>query len=104
MKHRPDTKWKPFLVTNAIFLIDNMNYALGQGQSRADNSTRDKNYTDKLWAYRCLSLHNGQSITNLVNSTHYYFLKWNAYQHGRNESVNDPKRYPGLQLQEIPEF
>jgi hypothetical protein len=60
--------------------------------------------TDKLCAYRCLSLYNGQSITKFENSTHYYFQKWNAYQHGRSERVYDPKRYPGLQLQEIPEL
>jgi hypothetical protein len=117
MKHRPDTKWKPFLVTNAIFVIDNTNYALGQGQTTLLDYVMDKKslhalvkdknykpYTDKLCAYRCLSLHNGQSNANLENSTHYYFQKWNAYQHGRSERVYDPKRYPGLQLQEIPEL
>jgi len=63
-----------------------------------------KPYTDKLCAYHCLSLHNGQYIINLENSTHHYFGVWNAYQQGRNKSVYDPKRYPGLQLSELPEF
>jgi hypothetical protein len=42
MKHRPDTKWKPFLVTNAIFVIDNTNYALGQGQTTLLDYVMDK--------------------------------------------------------------
>jgi hypothetical protein len=88
MKHRPGTKWKPFLVTNAIFVIDSTNYALGLGQTTLLDYVMDKKslhalvkdknykpYTDTLCAYRCLSLHNGQSITNFENNTHYYFQK-----------------------------
>ena len=118
MKQRPDTKWKPFLITNAIFVIDNTNYALGQGQTTLPHYVKDKQsihalvkdeknykpYTDKLCAFRCLSLHNGQAITNLENSTRHYFQQWNVYQQGRNQSVYEPKLYPGLQLSELPEF
>ena len=95
MKQRPDTKWKPFLET--IFVIDNMNYTLGKGQTTLPDYVKDKKsihalvkgeknykpYTDKLCAFRCLSLHNGQSITHLEKSTHHYFQKWNTYQQGR---------------------
>jgi hypothetical protein len=66
MKQRPDTKWKPFLVTNAIFVIDNMNYTLGKGQTTLPDYVKDKKsihalvkdeenyepYTDKLCAFR----------------------------------------------------
>jgi len=118
MNQRPDTKWKALLISNAIFVIDDTNYTLGQGQTTLPDYVKDKKsihalvkdkknykpYANKLCAYRCLSLHNGQSITNLENRTRHYCQQWNAYQQGRNESVYDPKRYPGLQLSELPEF
>ena len=42
MNQRPDTKWKALLITNAIFVIDNTNYALGQGQTTLSDYVKDK--------------------------------------------------------------
>ncbi|CAG2196405.1 unnamed protein product [Mytilus edulis] len=118
MKQRPDTKWKPFLVTNALFVIDTTNYTLGKGETSLPDYIKDKNsihalvkddkhskpFTDKLCAFRCLALHRGQTITNLERSLQHYFQQWNGYQKRRNESTYEAKLFPGLQLQEIPEF
>lgn len=118
MKQRPDTKWKPFLVTNALFVIDTTNYTLGKGETSLPDYIKDKNsihalvkddkhskpFTDKLCAFRCLALHRGQTITNLECNVQHYFQQWNGYQKRRNESTYEAKLFPGLQLQEIPEF
>ncbi|CAC5405798.1 unnamed protein product [Mytilus coruscus] len=118
IKERPDTKWKPFLVTNVLFVIDTTNYMLGKGETPLPDYIKQKSsiyalvkdkkkskaFTDKLCAFRCLELHRGQSITNLERSLQHYFQQWNGYQERQIESTYEAKLFSGLQLHQIPEF
>lgn len=67
LRHRPDTKWIPVLVTNVHFVIYNTYYPLGQGQipdylmknnslyPLVKNRRTRKLYKDNLCAFRCLA-------------------------------------------------
>ena len=69
LRHRPNTKWLPVLMTNVHYIIFNTNYPIGQGQLPDYLLKKDciyplvKNrrtgiwYTDNLCAFRCLALH-----------------------------------------------
>lgn len=78
LRQRPDTKWKPYLITNVRIVIYHLNFVLGNAaiilpphisQSKSIikliNDRRGQTYTDNLCAFRCLAVHQGNYPTGL---------------------------------------
>ena len=71
LQQRPNTKWKPVLVTNVHFNLLHLNYLIGTSDGLPDyiKSSKsivsldvhqnDKVYHDNLCPFRCLSIHFG---------------------------------------------
>ena len=70
LRHRPDTKWKPYLITNVRFVLYHLNYPLGNVVQLPEYLTssksivaldkkfhNQKHYKDHLCAFRCLAVH-----------------------------------------------
>ena len=69
LQQRPNTKWKPLLVTNVHFSLFHLNYALGAPQElpdyiktsksivSLDKKSNGKPYKDNFCGFRCLATH-----------------------------------------------
>ncbi len=114
MKQRENTKWRPYLITNVLFVVDASNYSLGNGVTLPDYILNKKSihalvkdkansfpYKDNLCAFRCISLHKGQSIKCLTKSTQQYYAQWMTYKERKDEKTYDAELYPGIQLHEL---
>ena len=111
---RPDTKWKPFLLTNVRYSVSLLNYVLGLGsvmlpefikKSKAiiglDKDWKTgKKYKDNLCLFRCYAIHQGYSKTKLKTPTKLYFMNWKKKT---GQSV-DCKNFKGVKLEEISTF
>lgn len=88
LKQRPNTKWKPVLVTNVHFSLFHLNYLLGaplqlpdyiissKSIVTLDKRRRDgKPYDDNLCAFRCLATHR-HSNNQLETNTRQYSQQW----------------------------
>ena len=116
LRQRPDTKWKPFLLTNVRYWINPTHFPLGGPavlpQYLLDNMslismTKSKKgkhtYQDNLCAFRCLAYHREGKSKFLVHkqfeaSTKHYFDKYIAV---RKLSVKD---FPGVDIKDMPDF
>ena len=91
LQQRPDTKWKPVLVTNVHFHLFHLNYLLGAPLQLPEyitaNScivTLDRRrydgqlYNDNLCAFRCLATHHHGKEKRESNTKH-YFNRWVSY-------------------------
>ena len=96
LKQRPDTKWKPLLITNVHFSLFHLNYLLGapielpthiKSSKSIVSLVKDQSsgtpHDDNLCIFRCLSTHLHGS-KQLETNTKSYFKKWHAYV---NETV-----------------
>ena len=113
-KVRPDTKWKPFLLTNVRYSVSLLNYVLGLGsvilpqyiiKSKAmkgldKNAKNGAKYKDNLCLFRCYALHRGHSITKLSIPSKIYFMRWKKET---GQSV-DKKNFKGVKLEKISTF
>lgn len=115
LRQRPDTKWKPYLITNVRIVIYHLNFVLGNAaiilpphisQSKSivklTNDRRGQTYTDNLCAFRCLAVHQGYYPTGLDSRTNVLFQQWVLFQKAHQKEVNsNPKTFPGITLNEI---
>ena len=83
LRQRPDTKRKPYLVTNLQFVLYHLNYPLGNASIQlSDYITSSKSivaldkslnksltYRDHLCAFRCLAVHHGNLRDRLETHT-----------------------------------
>ena len=111
---RPDTKWKPFLLTNVRYSVSLLNYVLGLGSvilpefikkskaiiGLAKDWKTGKKYKDNLCLFRCYAIHQGYSKTKLKTPTKLYFMNWKKKT---GQSV-DCKNFKGVKLEKISTF
>ena len=70
LRQRPNTQWKPYLITNVIFCIYHLDYTLGRGGVKLpdyitnshsivslDKDSSKRLYKDHVCAFRCLAVH-----------------------------------------------
>ena len=95
-KQRPNTKWKPILLTNVVYEIYNTSYPLGFGQSLPRyivnmksiiSFERDPNtkriYQDNKCFFRCLAYHKSKKVkcALLTKALHKQWLKYAKSRH-----------------------
>ena len=107
LRHRPNTKWLPVLMTNVHYIVFNTNYPIGQGQLpdyllKKDflylllkNRQTRKWYTDNLCAFRCLALHRGHDIKSIEGPAQDFYKQW---------SDQPAKEFEGLNFEDFPAF
>ena len=113
-QQRPDTKWKPFLVTNVVYFVTKTGFNLGKGllpdYVKAKRcieglehppNNRSHYYSDSLCAFRCFALHQGQKI-KMNQTVNLYYNQWREYM--KNEIPQNPKKYEGILLEDLPDF
>ncbi|MCK5921339.1 MAG: hypothetical protein KAG66_10385 [Methylococcales bacterium] len=113
---RPDTKWKPYLVTNVRFVLYHLNYPLGNAMQLPDYITSSKSivslnknlhnqqfYKDHLCAFRCLAVHQGHLKDRLETHTKALFDRWIQFANELQLDV-DPIQYKGLPLHQMAYF
>ncbi|KAJ8307836.1 hypothetical protein KUTeg_014619 [Tegillarca granosa] len=117
LQQRPNSKWKPILITNVRFCLFHLNYSLGQvkGQLPAhiesckaivclNKDRKGVPYKDKLCAFRCLAVHLGYQNHSLESEAKSLYKRWahfinNKYPHRCIQ--DDPRRFNGLHLNEM---
>lgn len=120
LRQRPDTKWKPVLVTNVRLIVYHLNYSLGIAKvdlpdyvknSRSiialDKNLKGKYYKDHLCAFRCLASHQGYQRNGLETHTKVLFTKWVQYMHHKcpeNNISSDPRGFKGIELSQLAYF
>lgn len=93
LRQRPDTKWKPYLITNVRIVICHLKFVLGNAevmlpphisQSKSiiklTKNRKGQIYTDNLCAFRCLAVHQGYYPSGLESRTHVLFQQWVSFQ------------------------
>jgi hypothetical protein len=120
LRQRPDTKWKPFLITNVRLNIFHLSYTLGSvGIQLPDylkvsgsivcldiDLNNKKAYKDHLCAFRCLAYHRSQR-RQLETTTKVLFKQWLDFtkeHYPRIQPDEDPMAYDGLSLDQLPYF
>ena len=116
LQQRPNTKWKPVLVTNVHFNLFHLNYLLGTPDGLPDYIKSSKSivsldvhqngkvYNDNLCAFRCLSMHfNG--CRNMGTNANIYLEKWGKHCR-ENEEVGDVDlgNFKGVSLDQMAHF
>ncbi|XP_048238897.1 uncharacterized protein LOC124129020 [Haliotis rufescens] len=114
LKQRPDTKWKPVLITNVQFYAYRMNFPLGHPPVALPdylkhhkaiialdyNKFTKRFYDDHLCAFRCLALHRDPSARqSLEKPTKALYYQWVAYtrdHHLQSLYQVRPEEYAGL--------
>ena len=117
LQQRPNTKWKPLLVTNVHFSLFHLNYTLGTPLELPDYIKVSKSivaldkrrydakpYDDNLCAFRCLATHrNGHE--RLETHTDHYFKQWIEYVNSKEGIVHiDPDQFMGISLDQMADF
>ncbi|CAC5360232.1 KRAB [Mytilus coruscus] len=116
LRQGPDTKWKPYLVTNVRFVTYYLNYPLGNAVQLPDyilqsksivalekNIHNQKHYKDNICAFRCLAVDQGHWKERLETHTKALFIRWIQFAGERQLDVN-PSNFPGLPLHQIAYF
>ena len=120
LRQRPNTKWKPVIVTNVRFTLYSLDYPLGTASiqlpdhvknSRSiialDKTTGGKLYKDHLCAFRCLATYQGHQYERLEMHTKSLFAKWVEYMQHKCPENNislDPKTFKGVELSQLVYF
>ena len=120
LRQRPNTKWKPVLVTNARLIVYHLDYPLGVvhvelpdyiKNSKAiialDKTFKGKYYKDHLCAFRCLATHQGHHRDRLETHSKVLFKKWIEYIQNKCPNVSislDPKAFKGVELSQLAYF
>jgi hypothetical protein len=89
LRQRPDTKWKPYLVTNVRFVLYHLNYPLGSAEQLPDYIISCKSIVDlvksrigkqlykyHLCAFLCLAVHRGHLTDTLETHVKDLHDKW----------------------------
>ncbi|XP_071137847.1 uncharacterized protein [Mytilus edulis] len=114
LRQRPDTKWKPYLVTNVRFVFYYLNYPLGNAVKLPDYILQSKSivgldktrngkhvYKDHLCAFRCLAVHHGHRTDQLETHTRALFQRWIQYA---EDKQLDSTNFQGLPLHQMAYF
>ena len=117
LRQRPDTKWKPYLVTNVRFVLYHLNYPLGHAgielpeyirNSKSivglDKSMKSVVYKDHLCAFRCLAVHQGHFKDKLETHTTALYDRWVQFTKDKHMDVYDKSVFPGLPLHQMAYF
>ena len=118
LRQRPNTQWKPYLITNVRFCLYHLNYTLGTGgvhipdyikKSKSiialDKSQKGKVYRDHLCAFRCLAVQQGHLENHRETQTKIMFFRWIDYLNGKHTEIDpDPKTFKGLGLALMGDF
>ena len=120
LRQRPNTKWKPVIVTNVRFTLYSLDYPLGIASiqlpdhvknSRSiialDKTTGGKLYKDHVCAFRCLATYQGHHYERLEMHTKSLFAKWVEYMQHKCPENNislDPKTFKGVELSQLVYF
>ena len=111
LKHRPNTKWLPYLVTNISYYVTPLNYPLGRGQVpdyvrhaksvvSLDKNRKGEVYEDNLCAFRSLACHLDQSNHPKADSVYTLYNQWCRFS---GKSVHR-SRFSGIHIAQIPDF
>ena len=116
LQQRPNTKWKPLLVTNVHFSLFHLNYTLGAPQELPDyiKSSRSivaldkrldgKPYKDNLCGFRCLATHH-HGRERIDAHTKAYFKQWVDYINSKEGIVHiDRDHFMGISEEQMAEF
>ena len=118
LRHRPNTQWKPYLITNVRFCLYHLNYTLGRGGVKLadyiknarsivslEKDSRKRLYKDHLWVFRCLDVHRGYLENHFETHTKILFSHWIDYLSVKDRDIHpDPKNVRGVQLTDISDF
>ena len=118
LRQRPDTKWKPYLITNVRFVLYHLNYPLGNAiqlpeyifQSKSivaldKNFHNQRHSKDHLCAFRCLAVHREHLRDRLETQTRVLYDRWIQFANDKHLDVgSDPMQYQGLPLHQIAYF
>ena len=120
LRQRPDTKWKPSLITNVRFTVYSLNHALGivnvklpdhvknsKSIIALDKTSEGKFYKDHLCAFRCLATHQGHQRDRLETHTKALLGQWVQYMQEKcpNTTISlDPRGFKGVQLSQLVYF
>lgn len=100
LRQRPDTKWKPYLVTNVRFVMYHLNYPLGNAVHLPEQK---QFYKDQLCAFRCLAVHQGHLKDQLESHTKALFDRWVQFASEVQLDV-DSTKYQGLSIHQMAYF
>lgn len=100
LRQRPDTKWKPYLVTNVRFVMYHLNYPLGNAVHLPEQK---QFYKDQLCAFRCLAVHQGHLKDQLESHTKALFDRWVQFASEVQLDV-DSTKYQGLPIHQMAYF
>ena len=118
LRQRPDTKWKPYLVTNVRFVLCNINYPLGHaGFQLPDYIKQSKSiialnkrpngvaYKDHLCIFRCLAVHRGHLRDHLETYAKTLFGRWVLFSKELyRDVIEDAATFQGLPIDQIAYF
>ena len=118
LRQRPNTQWKPYLITNVRFCLYHLNYTLGRGGVKLadyiknarsivslEKDSRKRLYKDHLWVFRCLVVHRGYLENHFETHTKILFSRWIDYLSVKDRDIHpDPKNFRGVQLTDISDF
>ena len=110
---RPNSKWKPHLITNMLVYVYRKSYPLGAGMLppyvkkrhciiglESYASDHSKVYQDNLCIFRCLALHHKQ--VEMEAAAIIYYMQWRQYREGKIPLEHI--KFKGIDLNELPEF
>ena len=116
LQQRPNTKWKPVLITNVHFSLSHLNYLLGKADKLPDYIKSSKAivsldvsqignpYNDHLCAFRCLSTHHN-GCSNMEGNAKKYLKKLVDYCRENPEIGDvDQKNFKGVSLDHMAHF
>lgn len=112
IRQRPDTKWKPYLITNVRIVIYHLNFVLGNVGiilpphiSKSEfivQLTKDRigqTYTDNLCAFRCLAVHQGYYPTGVDSRTIFFISAVGLISKSSSKrSKFEPQNFPWYYL------
>lgn len=118
LRQRPDTKWKPHLITNVRFVLNHLNYTLGYIRDQLpefitacrsivalNKSRKGIVYKDHLCAFRCLATHRGHQQMDLEAQTKHLYGEWIQFSPEKQIEVEpDAKKFKGLPLHQMVYF
>lgn len=118
-QQRPNTKWKPFMVTKIVYFVYNTSYPLGHLTrplpsyvkqnptviSLDYNTDTGKPYEDNLCAFRALAAHRNRGKRNLTKLAQTYSKQWFRYHRLRAaDRRTATTAFKGVRLDDIPDF
>ena len=110
---RPNSKWKPFLITNTNIIVYRTSFALGKGflpdfikNNRhivsLECNAKGRVYKDSLCIFRCLCVHKSNSTNVLHRDVKQLYEQWRSF--AGNALPSSLEHFPGIEIKDIPKF